>query len=78
LKAAVWGMREAGWATEHDATIVNKLAWVLCGGDLTDPTWVPEEYILELERKAFIELCHEPKTLDRLAHMIEHNKPLRN
>jgi len=38
----------------------------------------PEEYILELERKAFVELCHEPKTLDRLAHMIEHNKPLRN
>jgi len=78
LKAAVWGMKEAGWATEHDATIVNKLAWVLCGGDLTDPTWVPEEYILELERKVFVELCHEPKTLDRLAHMIEHNKPLRN
>ena len=78
LKAAVWGLREAGWATEHDATIANKLAWVLCGGDLTDPTWVPEQYILELERKAFIELCHEPKTLDRLAHMIEHNKPLRN
>ncbi|MCJ7569532.1 MAG: 3-hydroxyacyl-CoA dehydrogenase/enoyl-CoA hydratase family protein [Anaerolineales bacterium] len=78
LNAAVWGLREAGWATEHDATIANKLAWVLCGGDLTDPTWVPEEYILELERKAFIELCHEQKTLDRLAHMIEHNKPLRN
>lgn len=78
LKAAVWGLKEAGWATEHDATIADKLAWVLCGGDLTDPTWVPEEYILELERKAFIELCHEPKTLDRLAHMIEHNKPLRN
>jgi 3-hydroxyacyl-CoA dehydrogenase len=78
LKAAVWGLREAGWATEHDAVIADKLAWVLCGGDLTDPTWVPEEYILELERKAFVELCHEPKTLDRLAHMIEHNKPLRN
>jgi 3-hydroxyacyl-CoA dehydrogenase len=78
LKAAVWGMQEAGWATDHDAVIVNKLAWVMCGGDLTEPTWVPEQHILDLERQVFVELCHEKKTLDRLAHMIEHNKPLRN
>lgn len=78
LRAAVWGLREAGWATEHDAVIANKLAWVLSGGDITEPTWVPEEYILELERAAFLELVHEPKTLDRLAYMIENNKPLRN
>lgn len=78
LCAAVWGLQEAGWATEHDAVIANKLAWVLCGGDITAPDWVPEEYILDLERQAFLELCHEPKTLDRLQHMIETNKPLRN
>ncbi|MDF1499154.1 MAG: 3-hydroxyacyl-CoA dehydrogenase/enoyl-CoA hydratase family protein [Anaerolineales bacterium] len=78
LRAAVWGLREAGWATEHDAVIANKLAWVLCGGDITAPDWVTEEYILDLERQAFLELCHEPKTLDRLQHMIETNKPLRN
>lgn len=78
LRAAVWSMEEAGWATEHDALIANKLAWVLSGGDLTEPTWVPEQYILDLERQVFVELCHEQKTLDRLAHMIEHNKPLRN
>ncbi|TFH37104.1 MAG: 3-hydroxyacyl-CoA dehydrogenase/enoyl-CoA hydratase family protein [Anaerolineales bacterium] len=78
LKAAVWGLREAGWATEHDAVIANQIAWVLCGGDLTDPTWVTEEYVLELERKAFITLCHEQKTIDRLGHMLQHNKPLRN
>ncbi|MGD8552297.1 MAG: 3-hydroxyacyl-CoA dehydrogenase/enoyl-CoA hydratase family protein [Anaerolineales bacterium] len=78
LRAAVWGMKEAGWATDHDAVIVNKLAWVMCGGDITEPEWVPEEYILELERRAFLDLCHESKTLDRLQHMIETNKPLRN
>jgi 3-hydroxyacyl-CoA dehydrogenase len=78
LRAAVWGMQQAGWATDHDAVIVNKLAWLMCGGDITEPEWVPEEYILDLERQVFIELCHEPKTLDRLQHMIETNKPLRN
>lgn len=78
LLAWIWGFREAGWASEHDAVILNKLAWVMCGGDLTEPTWVPEEYMLELERKAFLELVQEQKTLDRLAYMIENNKPLRN
>jgi 3-hydroxyacyl-CoA dehydrogenase len=78
MQAQVWSMQEAGWATDHDAVIVNKLARVLSGGDLTEPTWVPEHYILDLERKVFLELCHEEKTLERLAHMIEHNKPLRN
>ncbi len=78
LRAAVWGLQEAGWATEHDALIANKLAWVMCGGDLTEPTWVPEDYVLELERRAFLELVQEQKTLDRLAYMIENNKPLRN
>jgi 3-hydroxyacyl-CoA dehydrogenase len=78
MKAAVWALREAGWATEHDAVIANRLAWVMCGGNLTEPTWVPEEYMLDLERQVFVELCHEPKSIERLAHMIEHNKPLRN
>ena len=78
LRAAVWGLREAGWATEHDALIAEKLAWVLCGGDLTEPDWVPEQYVLDLERQVFVELCHEPKTVDRLGHMLETNKPLRN
>jgi 3-hydroxyacyl-CoA dehydrogenase len=78
LKTYVWGMREAGWASEHDAVIASKLANVLSGGDLSEPTWVPEQYILDLEREAFIELCHEQKTIDRLGYMLEHNKPLRN
>jgi 3-hydroxyacyl-CoA dehydrogenase len=78
LRAAVWGLREAGWATEHDAVVANKLAWVLCGGDITEPTWVPEQYILDLEAQAFVELWKEEKTRARAGHMLEHNKPLRN
>lgn len=78
LRAAVWGLEQAGWATQHDAVVANKLAWLMCGGDLTDPTWVPEQYILDLERKVFVELCHEPKTLERMAHLLQYNKPLRN
>jgi 3-hydroxyacyl-CoA dehydrogenase len=78
LQAAVWGLRQAGWASEHDAVVSNKLAWVLCGGDITEPTWVPEEYILDLEREAFVDLCKEKKTQERMAFMLEHNRPLRN
>jgi 3-hydroxyacyl-CoA dehydrogenase len=78
LRTAVWSMKEAGWASEHDAVVVNKLAWVLCGGDITEPTWVPEDYILDLERKVFVDLSKEVKTQERMAYMLEHNKPLRN
>jgi 3-hydroxyacyl-CoA dehydrogenase len=78
MELAVWSLREADWATEHDVVVANKVAWVLCGGDLTEPTWVPEEYILDLERKAFIDLCHEEKTVERIAYMLQNNKPLRN
>ncbi len=78
MQAQVWGMREAGWATEHDAVVANKIAWVLAGGDLTEPTWVPEQHILDLERQVFVDLCHEPKSIERMGYLLEHNKPLRN
>jgi 3-hydroxyacyl-CoA dehydrogenase len=78
LRMAVWSLEEAGWATAHDAVVANKLVWVLAGGDLTEATWVPEQYILDLERQAFVELCKEEKTRERMAYMLEHNKPLRN
>ncbi len=78
LRAAVWGLRQAGWASEHDALVAGKLATVLCGGELSEPTWVTEQHILDLERKVFVELCHEPKSLERIAFLLEHNKPLRN
>jgi len=78
LRAAVWGLEQAGWATAHDAVIANKIARVLCGGDLTEPTWLPEQKVLDLEREAFVELCHETKTHERIAYMLQNNKPLRN
>jgi 3-hydroxyacyl-CoA dehydrogenase len=78
LRMAVYTLREGGFATEHDALIANKIAYVLCGGDLSEAGWVPEQYILDLERTAFVELCREPKTHERIAHMLQYNKPLRN
>jgi 3-hydroxyacyl-CoA dehydrogenase len=78
VRSGVWGFEEAGWASEHDALVGNKLAWVVCGGDITEPTWVPEQYILDLERKVFVDLAKEEKTQERMGYMLEHNKPLRN
>jgi 3-hydroxyacyl-CoA dehydrogenase len=78
VRGRLWDLRSRGWATEHDAVVGNKLGWVLCGGDITEPTWVPEEYILDLEREAFVDLCKEEKTQERMAYMLEHNRPLRN
>ena len=78
LRIGVYTMHEAGYATDHDVLIANKIAHVLCGGDLSAPGWVPEQYILDLEREAFVELCHEPKTIERMMHMLQTNRPLRN
>ncbi len=58
--------------------VANKIAGVLTGGDLSEPTWVPEEYILDLERQVFVELSREPKSIERMGYLLEHNKPLRN
>ena len=78
LQLALYGMHEAGWASEHDVLINKKLGYILCGGELSAPTWVDEGYILDLEREAFVDLCREPKTIERIWHMLQKNKPLRN
>ncbi len=78
LRMGVYTLREGGFATDHEALIANHTAYVLCGGDLSEPGWVPEQYILDLERQAFVDLCHEPKTLERIAHLLQYGKPLRN
>jgi 3-hydroxyacyl-CoA dehydrogenase len=78
LQAQVWGLRESGWASEHDAVVANKIAWVLTGGDLSEPAWVPEQTILDLERQIFVELSREKKSIERMGYLLEHNKPLRN
>lgn len=71
-------LKLGNWATDHDIKIAKKIAWVMCGGDLTGPQKVSENYLLDLEREAFLSLCGEQKTLERIQHMLTTNKPLRN
>ena len=78
LYAGINGMWRAGYATEHDASIARKLAYVMCGGDLSEQTLVNEQYLLDLEREAFLSLCGEKKTLQRLESVIKKGKPVRN
>jgi 3-hydroxyacyl-CoA dehydrogenase len=67
-----------GYATEYDRLIANKLAWVMAGGDLTGQQKVTEQYLLDLEREAFLSLLGEKKTLERIQHILKTGKPLRN
>ncbi len=71
-------MEKAHYISEHDKKIANKLAYVMAGGDLSEPTLVSEQYLLDLEREAFLSLCTERKTLERIQHMLKTGKPLRN
>ncbi|MEO6903757.1 MAG: 3-hydroxyacyl-CoA dehydrogenase/enoyl-CoA hydratase family protein [Bacteroidia bacterium] len=71
-------MEVGNYISEHDVKISQKLAWVLCGGDLSQPTLVSEQYLLDLEREAFLSLCGERKTLERLQSIITGGKVLRN
>lgn len=66
------------YISEHDQKIANKLAYVMAGGDLSEPTLVSEQYLLDLEREAFLSLCAERKTLERVQFMLTKGKPLRN
>ncbi|MES2432154.1 MAG: 3-hydroxyacyl-CoA dehydrogenase/enoyl-CoA hydratase family protein [Bacteroidota bacterium] len=78
LLAGINGMRTANYATEHDAIVAKKLAYVMCGGDLSEPTVVNEQYLLNLEREAFLSLCGEKKTLERIQSVLKSGKPVRN
>ena len=71
-------MQASRFISEHDQKIANKLAYVMAGGDLSEPTKVSEQYLLDLEREAFLSLCTERKTLERIQHMLKTGKPLRN
>ena len=71
-------MKASNYISEHDLKIANKLAYVMSGGDLSEPTLVSEQYLLDLEREAFLSLCTERKTLERIQHMLKTGKPLRN
>ncbi|MBO9682663.1 MAG: enoyl-CoA hydratase/isomerase family protein [Flavisolibacter sp.] len=78
LYAGIHGMWRANYATDHDVTVAKKLAYVMCGGDLSEPTLVSEQYLLDLEREAFLSLCGEKRTLERIQSVLKGGKPVRN
>ena len=78
LKLGIHQMKRGGFISDYDATIGEKLARILTGGDLNHPTRVSEQYLLDLEREAFLSLCGERKTQERMAAMLKTGKPLRN
>jgi 3-hydroxyacyl-CoA dehydrogenase len=78
LYAGINGMWRAKYATDHDATVAKKLAYVMCGGDLSEPQLVSEQYLLDLEKEAFLSLCGEKKTLERIQSVLKSGKPVRN
>lgn len=78
LQLIIYTMREGGYATDHDALIAGKVARVLAGGSVSPGTLVSEQYLLDLEREAFLSLLGHPRTRDRIRHMLSTGKPLRN
>lgn len=78
LKLGVHMMVQGGFATEYEGKIARKIAYILTGGDLSHKTTVSEQYLLDLEREAFLSLCAERKTQERIQHMLKTGKPLRN
>jgi 3-hydroxyacyl-CoA dehydrogenase len=78
FKVALMQYREGNYITEYDEHLATQLGKVMCGGTLSSPQDVHEDYLLELEREVFLSLLGEEKTQARIQHMLEHNKPLRN
>ncbi|MDA3615118.1 3-hydroxyacyl-CoA dehydrogenase/enoyl-CoA hydratase family protein [Polluticaenibacter yanchengensis] len=78
LYAGVNGMRTGNYITDHDVKIAKKLAYVMSGGDLSESTLVSEQYLLDIEREAFLSLCGERKTLERIQSVLKGGKPVRN
>lgn len=78
LKMGAWIGHQGGYITDYDFEIAGKLAHVLCGGRLSGETLVSEQYLLDLEREAFLSLCGDPRTQARMQHMLKTGKPLRN
>jgi 3-hydroxyacyl-CoA dehydrogenase len=74
----VINLRDGGFASEHDALIAGKIASVMTGGDVDMGTLVSEEWLLKLERQAFVELMGHPKTMERIMSLLQTGKPLRN
>ena len=78
LEMGIYLMGEAGYASEHDQKVARWAAYILSGGRITPGTLVSEQYFLDLEREAFLSLCGERKTQERIAFTLKTGKPLRN
>jgi 3-hydroxyacyl-CoA dehydrogenase len=78
LDHAAYIFQQSGYASEYDRFLANRLAFVMTGGDLSAPAFVSENYLLQLERENFIPLLSQPKTQERIAHLLKTKKPLRN
>jgi 3-hydroxyacyl-CoA dehydrogenase len=78
MYAGINGMWRGNYATDHDALVARKLAYVMCGGDLSEQSLVTEQYLLDLEREAFLSLCGEKKTLERIQSVLKSGRPIRN
>jgi 3-hydroxyacyl-CoA dehydrogenase len=78
MKIGAWSFAEGKYITEYDSHIAAKLAYVMAGGMLSKPTWVSEQYILDLEREAFLSLCGDERTQARMWSLLQTGKPLRN
>jgi 3-hydroxyacyl-CoA dehydrogenase len=78
LQMGLFYMREGGFISPHDEQVAKKLAYVITGGNLPDGSEVTEQYLLDLEREAFMSLCGEPKTQERMQYTLKTGKPLRN
>jgi 3-hydroxyacyl-CoA dehydrogenase len=78
MQVGIYMMQKGGYITEYEAFIAGKLANVLTGGNISSPAWVDEQYILDLEREAFMSLCGQEKTQQRMWNLLQTGKPLRN
>lgn len=78
IEAGVYNMKEGRQISEYDAYLAEKLAYIMCGGRVPANTWVTEQYLLDLEREVFVHLCLQPKSQERMAHLLKTGKPLRN
>jgi len=78
VNAMVYGMRQGGYISDYDMKLARALAYVMCGGDLTQPQWVTEQYFLDLEFEQASQLIQQPKTQERIMAILQTGKPLRN
>jgi 3-hydroxyacyl-CoA dehydrogenase len=78
LEQAAYLFEQAGYASAYDRYLANRVAYVMTGGDISSPTLVSEDYLLKLERENFIPLLSQPKTQERVVHLLKTKKPLRN